>query len=534
LKRPEQICFALAFSKNEPQTVAAMGRPGSTSAKQHSASGLERRPPLISKSSFLAGLQCRKLLWSQVNASDAIPAAEQQMLAVFDQGREVGLLVRRLYPDGIEVAPGVFEMNQVTTKTKRLLDLRRPLYEPGFIFNGCFARIDIFVPVGADAWDIVEVKSTTAVKDVHLADLAFQAYVAKGAGLRVRRLILAHVSGDYVRHGSVDPNLLFDLEDVISQALPLVKGIARQVSQMGSTTMRAKCPDVQIGPHCDDPYPCPLHDECWSFLPENSVFTLYRAGNKAFKLLSDGITHLVDIPSGFAMTDKQLIQRRALSSGTPHLRKAAVASFLRKLKYPVSFLDFETLATAVPLFDNVRPYQQVPFQFSLHIVRAPGGAPEHHPFLADGTGDPRPAFMQALCAALPETGSVVAYNADFEISRLQECAAVLPEHGPWVNAVKRRVIDLLQPFRNFDFYHPSQQGSCSMKATLPALTGVGYDHLDTRDGGMASSEFLRVTFGQVSAAEKAKVRQRLEEYCSLDTFGMLQIIDALRSMSASL
>jgi Domain of unknown function(DUF2779) len=158
------------------------------------------------------------------------------------------------------------------------------------------------------------------------------------------------------------------------------------------------------------------------------VFTLYRAGNKGFKLLADGITRLKDISSDFALTDKQRIQRRAIRTGKPHIDRAAMPAFLRKLKYPASFLDFETLATAIPLFDNVRPYQQVPFQFSLHVVPAPGAEPEHHSFWADGTDDHRPAFMQRLRSVLPANGSVVAYNADFEISRLDECAAVLPEH----------------------------------------------------------------------------------------------------------
>jgi hypothetical protein len=307
-----------------------MDRPGTTAAAQAIASASERRRPVISKSRFLSGLQCRKLLWTELNATDQIPPPDQQTLAVFDQGREVGLLARQLYPDGIEVAPGVFD--RVAAQTKPLLDLRLPLYEPGFMFSSCFARIDILAPAGTDAWDIIEVKSTTGVKDVHPPDLAFQYYVAKGAGVRVRRCFLAHINGDYVRKGEVEPDDLFVIENVTRQVRPLVHGIERKVEEMALIITQAKCPDVRIGPHCDDPYVCPLHDQCWSFLPEHSVFTLYRAGNKAFKLLSDGITHLTDIPPDFALTDKQRIQRRIVANGKPHIRRAAIAAFLRKLK----------------------------------------------------------------------------------------------------------------------------------------------------------------------------------------------------------
>lgn len=367
-------------------------------------------------------------------------------------------MARQLFPGGIEIAPGRFDLDRVVAQSKRLLNLRRPLYEPGFKFNGCFARIDILSPAGGDAWDIIEVKSTTAVKDVHLPDLAFQADVAEGAGVRVGRCLLAHINGDYVRDGSIDPQKLFLVEDVTGEVMPLVDGIERKLHEMKHAISQSRCPDVHIGPHCNDPYVCPLHDQCWSFLPEDNVFTLYRAGSKAFKLLNDGITQLKDIPPDFALTDKQRIQLRAVTAGKPQIRRAAVATFLRKLKYPASFLDFETLATAIPLFNDARPYEQVPFQFSLHVVPAPGAASEYHSFLADGTGDPRPAFMQTLRAVLPASGSVVAYNSDFEISRLRECAAVLPEHGPWVKSIKRRVLDPSR-FVNFIFTIRASRGA---------------------------------------------------------------------------
>jgi hypothetical protein len=169
----------------------------------------------------------------------------------------------------------------------------------------------------------------------------------------------------------------------------------------------------------------------------------------------------------------------------------------------------------------------VPFQYSLHIVRQPGADPEHHSFLADGKEDPRPKFMQNLREILPTTGSVVAYNAGFETGRLKECCELLPEYKPWLRKVTPRIVDLLLPFRGFRYHHPDQNGSNSMKAVLPALTGKGYEKLAIQEGNTAGREFLRVTFGDVTAAERRRVRQDLEEYCGLDTRGMVQIVDQL-------
>src|SRR5208337_4200814 len=183
--------------------------------------------------------------------------------------------------------------------------------------------------------------------------------------------------------------------------------IEPRLEDMFRTIRLREEPDVKIGPHCDSPYSCPLHDHCWNFLPEGNVTTLYRGKVKGFKLLVDGIHRIKDIPAGFPLTENQETQRRAALTGQPHLDKSAINAFLKQIEYPVSYLDFETFSTVIPLFDGVQPYQQIPFQYSLHIVRLPGAKPEHHSFLAEGTDDPRPEFMKQLREALPQSGSVV-------------------------------------------------------------------------------------------------------------------------------
>jgi len=211
----------------------------------------------------------------------------------------------------------------------------------------------------------------------------------------------------------------------------------------------------------------------------------------------------------------------------PYISKSAIKTFLGQLGYPVSYLDFETLGTAIPLFDQTRPYAQVPFQFSLHVVNSPGSQPKHHMFLADGRADPRREFLQRLRDWLPVAGSIVAYNAQFELGRLKECCQLHPAFKSWLTGVEARMIDLLKSFRGFQYYAPGQSGSASLKAVLPALTGHSYNHLAIQEGGTASQEFLRVHFTDVPDAERQRVRRELELYCGQDTAGMIWIIKAL-------
>ncbi len=486
--------------------------------------------PYISKSKFLSGLQCHKLLWSVYNAKHLIPEPDAQTQAIFDQGHEVGQLAKKLFPGGVEIGGDVYDFDKILSRSKQALKQRRPLFEPAFAFNGGFARADILNPVHHDAWDLIEVKSTTSVEDIHFHDLGFQAFVLTGAGLKIRRCILARINSDFVKNGVIDPHKFFVLENATNQVSALSRSIEPKLDEMFGTIRHRVCPDVQIGPHCDDPYTCPLHDHCWNFLPESNVTTLYRGGAKRFKLLAKEITKLTEIPDDFPLTDNQEVQRRTAKTGQSHVDKPAIREFLSQLQFPISFVDFETFGTAIPLFDGVRPYVQVPFQYSLHVVRSPDTEPEHHKFLAEGTNDPRPEFMRRLRDALPAEGSIVVYNALFELTRLKECSEMMPEFRPWVNSIKRRVIDLLLPFRGFRYYHPKQAGSASMKSVLPALTGRGYDHLAIQDGTTASLQFLRATFGSASAEEQAVIRARLDEYCGLDTEGMTWIVDALSRM----
>jgi hypothetical protein len=271
-------------------------------------------------------------------------------------------------------------------------------------------------------------------------------------------------------------------------------------------------------------------------LPDDNVFTLNRGKKKALEFYKNGILSIKDIPQTALLTERQAIQWECARNGKPHLEKEKIKEFLETLRYPLSFLDFETIGTAIPQFDSVSPYQNIPFQFSLHIVNAPHDNPVHRSFLASGSRDPRGDFLKALRQDLSDEGSIIIYNRQFEQGILLALGGVFPEYAEWISRIIKRFVDLLAPFKEYHYYNPLQGGSASLKSVLPAITGKGYNNLEIGDGMTASRAFLYMTFDElyglkVNAEEKEAIRRNLDTYCGLDTEGMIWIIRELEKLA---
>lgn len=483
---------------------------------------------IISKSRYISGLQCTRYLWLLINEPERVPEPDVAMQHIFDQGHLVGELAHAAFPGGVTVPAGNFMEN--IRLTKLYLRERRPVFEAGILAGNLFARADILKPSGDTAWDIVEVKSSTAVKEVNIQDIAFQKYCYRQAGVEIDRCYVMHINNKYVRHGQIDPAQLFTTVDVTDEVMLALGNVPDRVAEMLAVIKETGCPASVIGPHCKDPYECPI-TECWEGLPEHHVFTLYRAGKKAYELYDRGIVAVTDIPADYKLNEKQRIQLDSVRRGDAYLDTAAVRHFLAGLQYPVYYLDFETIGPAVPLFDGTRPYQQVPFQFSLHVQDAPGGFAWSEAFLADGPEDPRPALLALLHKVIGDKGSVVVYNQSFEEGILRELGRAFPERADWVENVITRMVDLIVPFRDFHYYHPAQKGSASIKHVLPALTGSGYEGLVIGNGGDASLAYLTMTYGDMPEEEKKAARAALLTYCGLDTAAMVRIIGRLGEIS---
>lgn len=478
----------------------------------------------LSKSDYKIGLECPGLLWMKYHYPEKIPPHPLSLLKRFDEGHLVGQMAKKLFPEGVDIPERDNLQNMVLTK--ELLPQRKVLFEAGILVDNLYARADILVPAGKDAWDIIEVKSSTKVKkDEHFPDVAFQRYVYEKSGLKIRKCYVMVLNSEYVRKGEIDLQQIFVKEEVTEKILPYLAEVPTNVKFLGEIIQSPVFPNSAQKNYCTDPKGCLVKEECWGFLPEHHVFNLYNS-RKAMQLFQKGILALRDVPEEYLSNDQQKIQWQCEKTGKVHFDKKRIQAFLKTIQEPACYLDFETCAFAIPGFSGTRPYQRMPFQFSLHVV---GKKTEHLEYLHDGKDDPRPGFLTALKKSLPSSGSVLVYFEGFEGSVLKELARDFPEYLGWVDSVLPRFVDLHKPFKEFWYYNPKQQGSASLKKVLPALVGKGYEGMAIQDGDCATIAYLDMTFGKMTAEMKQKTREDLLKYCGLDTEGMVWMVNEMKN-----
>jgi CRISPR/Cas system-associated exonuclease Cas4 (RecB family) len=490
----------------------------------------------LTKSLYLNGLQCPKLLWIMCHERERIPETDASTQHLFDQGKVIGELAKTLFKQGMEINAEYWNIADSNQKSIEACKLRKPLFEAGFLVNRVYARVDVLVPARRHGWDIVEVKSSTSVKEENIKDVSFQKYCYETAGLKIRKCFLLYVNNKYVRKGEITAENLFVKEDITSLVEAESDNIEERIDEMLKIMNSRRCPAAKVGPHCVNPYECALNEYCFGDIPLTSVLNLYHGGERRYELYNSGVKKMEDIPEKYKLNERQLIQRECAMSGKPCIRGEKIKGFLKNLKYPLAFLDFETYSTAIPLYDGLSPWQNIPFQFSLHVIEKPGEKAKHYSFIAEGSGDPRKTFLDELMKVLGTKGSIVIYNKSFEIGILNKLAENFPAYRKWVDSIVERIVDLLEPFRNFYYYNNKQEGSASLKAVLPVLTGKSYDDIDISEGGNASLQYLYITHGsadgkKASAEETKEVRKALEEYCGLDSEGMILLLAKLEELS---
>jgi len=482
---------------------------------------------MLTKSKYLIGIQCDKWLWTVFNDPGKIPEPGKFAKRMSETGIFIGDLAKKLFPKGIELSGGDF--NESLENTKKLVSERKILFEPSFIVDNLYSRADILIPVENDKWDIIEVKSGTKVKDMNVHDVAFQKFVYEKSGLKIRKCFIMHINNKYVRKGQIDLKDFFVITYISEEVSNVSKEIEEKVKEMFKIINLEKSPDFDVDDLPSIKFDNVIKDEFLDSLPEENVFELHRGGVYSRNLYKDNIIKIKDIPEGYKLSVKQSIQRECAISGEPHIEKEKIRSFIENLNYPLYYLDFETISPALPHFENTKPYQQIPFQYSLHIVEKKGSTPKHLSFLADGTDNPIPILLQSLKDNLGDSGDIIVYYEGFEKSRLKEGAELFSEFEELINQnFIPRIKDLFIPFKNFDYYNPKQKGLASLKNVLPMLSDLSYKNLLIANGADAGIEYERVTFGEnVPKEEKEKIREALEEYCELDTLAEVKIIEKL-------
>ena len=491
---------------------------------------------VFSKSKLMALRQCPKRLWLEVHRPD-LRADSAQTQRSFQIGHAVGDLARALYDPAqqgvlIDVAtegfPAAFERS-----ANLLRHSAQPVFEAGFSAGGALAFADVMLPLAsgheqADAptWRMVEVKASTQVKDHHRDDVAVQAYAAQSAGVRLLGVAVAHIDSGWVYPGGQNYQGLLVEEDLTAQAFARQDEVKAWIAQAHTVVEQDHGPLVDVGSHCDQPFACGFYSHCSRNepQPEYPVYWLPRLSSQRVQALAQqGIDDLRCVPDD-QLNERQRRVKSHTLAGTVYFDAAGAAQDLAPFPLPLQFLDFETIQFAVPIWGGTQPYQQIPFQFSLHTLAANGDL-LHNEFLDVGGQDP----SQALAVSLIEhcggrDGAIFAYNAGFEKSRIQELANRFADLSAALLAINNRIQDLL-PIARARYYHPSQRGSWSIKAVLPAVVPELHhaDLVGVQDGGMAMDAFLQALHPDTDPAQKAHLRTQLLAYCQLDTYAMVRL-----------
>ena len=468
------------------------------------------------------GLECPALLWLAVNDKSALPDHDDATLAKFDAGKEVEILARKMF-EGVDLSGFDFMPNIL--ETKKYLAQRKLIFEAGFMINNLYSRSDIVIPNDDGSWDLIEIKGSTKVKESHVKDLAFQKHVLELSGFRVRDCFVIHLNRDYVRGDFLDIGLLFQKSSVTQRVNDEIVGIEQRIEMMFEIINLPECPMFDYHSILKSEYGNPLINEFFESLPEHSVFEFYGIHKKkAVELFDSGVVLIKDVPLDFPLSSFQQIQKDCVVNNKVHTQIDLIKKFTDLVKYPIYHLDFETMMPPIPLFKNSRSYDQIPFQYSLHIEHESGEV-EHKYFLHDGKDDPRIPFLKSLKKDIEGAGSIIVFNESFEIYRLKELAKNFPEHEAWINGVISKIVDLAIPFKNFAYYNPSQKGQYSVKKLVPIFHSRTYDSLVIQDGEDASRIYLS-NFGNLSE----EIKNDLLEYCKLDTECMISIFNGLKKI----
>lgn len=484
----------------------------------------------LSKSKYCRGFQCPKMLWMDKNMPEVGVATTPD--SIFENGNMVGDLARSYYGDYVLV-DFAEDVTAMVKQTAELLQTNADnIAEASFSIDGLYCAVDILHRDG-DGWDIVEVKSSTHVSPIYIEDMAFQNYVLTKCGIKVKKVYNLHLNSEYVRHGDLNLQELFELRDCTEKCKEKFDEVETNIKAMRAFADVAEEPVKDLDVCCQSPYECAYRGYCGKHIPEQSVFNVSRlSAEKKYEYYHQGIVSFEDIlKADIDLNERQRLQVETAVKKLPDtVNKKAIREFLNTLSYPIYHLDFETYQQAIPQYEGSSPYSQIPFQYSLHIEYEDGRI-EHKEFLAKEGTDPRRALAESLCRDIPRDVCGLAYNKSFERTVISKLAYLFPDLAEHLMSIRENIHDLMVPFSEGHYYSEAMQGSYSIKNVLPALCPgdpeLDYHNLEgVHNGAEAAAVFPDLV--NRTPEEIAIIREQLLKYCGLDTYAMVKVLGKLR------
>lgn len=474
--------------------------------------------PSLTKTAYLAYTHCPKRFWLEQRHPHLASPPDSAIQRRRRIGQKVDDLAQEQFPNGRLIPQNVHPKEMMQLTTQSITDGTETLFQATFAVDDLHVRTDILTKT-MNGWRLIEVKSNSSVKPEHLSDLAFQTHVLGQVGIDVTETAVFHLNSD-CRHP--DLTNLFTLTNVTADTQPLLAQIPNDINLMRQALLAPQPPNISISRHCTKPHPCPFYDHCWKDVDGLTIYDIPRLSAKREQPLQNAdILYLTDIPSNYLLTSTQRAFVDFIVQEKIKIDRAAIQQQLGKLIYPLYFFDFETIDYAIPQFNGCKPYQQVPFQYSCHILKADGKL-THREYLHSEADDPRRSLINALLEDIGDVGSIIVYHAPFERKRLQELAEAFPEHAPRLSNMMDRLWDQLNIFKKH--YRDYRFGkSNSLKAVLPVIApSLSYKLLDVQDGTQAQVVWEKM-IGEGETAVKQQLVDQLLAYCHLDTLAMVEI-----------
>lgn len=495
----------------------------------------------LSKTRYCQVWQCPKMAWLKKYKPEE-EVKDPGLEARFVSGNEVGDLAMGLFGDFTEVTRkkenGSLDLSAMIKATAaEMARGAAVICEASFSFKGLYCAVDILKKEG-DGWAIYEVKSSThGEKDVYLADVAYQKYVLEHCGVKVAGLYTVVLNNQYVFDGTLDLQQLFKVTDVSELIAPESQKVEKVLADADRVLSCKDEPAIDLSVSCTEPYACGFFPYCTKRLPKPNVFDL---GGMHFttklRYYKQGKIRFEDLIGEPKITNEKALRQMeyALSDRGVFFDKEQIRAFLDNLTYPLYFLDFETIQPIVPQFVGTRPYQQIPFQYSLHCIETEGGPLLHKEFLAESGPDPRRALAEQLCADIPENACSLVYNDSFEKTRLEELAKAFPDLSAHLLNIRDHIADLFDLFKGGAYYTREMGASFSIKSVLPAMfpndPALDYHALEgVHNGGEAMTVFPQIQF--MTPEERETARKNLLKYCELDTLAMVKVWQELVRIS---
>lgn len=489
----------------------------------------------LSKSKYCKAKQCNKILWLDKHKPEL--AMDNARESVLENGTKVGELAREYFGEHINIEFDNDLSKMILETEKHLKNAPNIITEASFNFDNNFCSIDI-LKNDIDGVEIYEVKSSADIHDIYLEDVSYQYYILKNLGLNIKKASIVILNNKYVRQGDLELNKLFKVIDITDIAISKQDEIQNKIKEINEYMAKYESkedePSKALGMYCFEPYNCAYWQYCNKDLPENNVFGIRKMQKrKKFELYQKGKISFEDLihedinPKYLEQIDFELNNKE------PKINKENIQAFLNTLSYPLYFLDFESFQQAVPEYDGVSPYMQIPFQYSLHYIEKEDGELYHKEFLADAGIDPRRKLAEKLVEDIPANACVLAYNMSFEKTVIKKLAQSYKDLSDRLMNIHDNIKDLMIPFFNRDYYVREMQGSYSIKYVLPALfpnnPELDYHNLPlVHNGGEASDTFLNLN-GKTKQ-EQEELRNGLLVYCKLDTYAMVKIWEKLKEI----